>query len=84
MACFPWVQQLSAFPCDGMPSTWRGYNRDGQPNSADFLNTSQYMNVMRWAAMIMQRPATVRGMSVCAGEPKPWREDKGLPAAPKL
>ena len=74
MCCFPWVQTLRG----------KGYDRDGQPRTTDFLGVEKYANVNRWADAIMERPATYRGMRVCAGAPKPWREDKGLPASPKL
>ena len=51
MACFPWVQTLRG----------KGYDRPGQPRTFDFLGVSKYTNVMRWADMIMERPATYRG-----------------------
>ena len=72
-----------------------------QPRTFDFLGVAKYQNVNRWADMIMERPATYRGMRVCAGgarlrlrprvacsltvclaAPKPWQDDKGLPASP--
>lgn len=52
MACFPWVQTLRG----------KGYDRPGQPRTFDFLGVEKYTNVQRWANMIMQRPATYRGV----------------------
>jgi hypothetical protein len=51
MACFPWVQTLRG----------KGYDRPGQPRTVDFLGVAKYTNVLRWADMIMERPATYRG-----------------------
>ena len=69
----------------GLPLTFTLRHRlETQPRTTDFLGVEKYANVNRWADAIMERPATYRGMRVCAGAPKPWREDKGLPASPKL
>ena len=38
-----------------------------QPRTFDFLGVGKYQHVNRWADMIMERPATYRGMRVCAG-----------------
>jgi|EP01049_Picozoa_sp_SAG25_P007952 GST-like protein len=71
MACFPWVQTLRG----------KGYDREGQPRTTDFLTVGRYANVNRWADAIMARPATYRGMRVCAGKPKPWLASRGVSAA---
>ena len=52
MACFPWVQTLRG----------KGYDRPGQPRTVEFLGVAKYTNVLRWADMIMERPATYRGV----------------------
>ena len=43
-----------------------------------FLSIDKYVHANRWADLISQRPAVVRGMSVCAwgGVGKPWLEKK--------
>ncbi|CAK0911525.1 unnamed protein product [Prorocentrum cordatum] len=68
MACFPWFAVLRG----------KGYDREGQPRTRDFLGIQRYQHLSAWADRIEARIQVRRGMRVCAGSPKPWL-DPGHP-----
>eukprot|EP00929_Paragymnodinium_shiwhaense_P045633 TRINITY_DN23289_c0_g1_i2.p1 TRINITY_DN23289_c0_g1~~TRINITY_DN23289_c0_g1_i2.p1 ORF type:complete len:364 (+),score=51.62 TRINITY_DN23289_c0_g1_i2:173-1264(+) len=63
MACWPWVQALVG----------KGYNREGQAPSREFMRVNRYPNLLAWHKRILDKPSTYRGMRVCSnGKTKPW------------
>jgi len=69
IACFPWAHQLL-----------KGYVHSSGIGGDSFLSfTESYPNVVSWIERIKQRPATLRGMTVCSkGLGKPWLQDGKL------
>jgi len=61
MACMPWARQLFV-----------GYNHKSGVGARQFLSGEKYKNIKAWVARLEERPTVQRGLSVCAGKPKPW------------
>jgi GST-like protein len=65
MACMPWFLQLC-----------KGYVHKTGISANECLSvTEKYKNAHAWMTRLMERPEVQRGVTVCAGKPKPWLED---------
>eukprot|EP00927_Polykrikos_kofoidii_P009739 TRINITY_DN14080_c0_g1_i1.p1 TRINITY_DN14080_c0_g1~~TRINITY_DN14080_c0_g1_i1.p1 ORF type:complete len:308 (-),score=36.73 TRINITY_DN14080_c0_g1_i1:196-1119(-) len=65
MACIPWALTIRG----------KGYDRPGQPRAKDFLGFTKYKHLNEWLDRIASRIQVKRGMTVCAGEGKPWLKE---------
>eukprot|EP00038_Savillea_parva_P005575 m.159134 g.159134 ORF g.159134 m.159134 type:complete len:293 (+) comp11744_c0_seq1:151-1029(+) len=66
MICLPWFNTLRT----------DGYTHPGSGRtSSEFLKTSEYHHLNRWADELVARPAVSRGLLVCRKYGKPWLHD---------
>jgi GST-like protein len=74
MICLPWFDIIRTV----------GYTHSSGVGAKDFLTTSQYANLNRWADALMARPQVQRGMIVCRKYGKPWLESDRFKYLAKL